>query len=310
VLLSQVEEAMTVFERLGDDVAMARALEVVTIVHLYYGRLSEVAAASERGYHHARRAGNVKEEAKHRLGREVADQWGPTPFDRIDDLLKEDLAWAGRTGSLRVEACARVRLGVARALQGDRVGGNELFARGMSACAELGNRIWAFEELSGWIWALTDDPRVAESRLREAYDVLAEAGKRGMLSTAAAILAECLYRQGRHDEAGEMLAEAAELGAADDVFTQVCVRTGRAKLAARRGNLEEAEAVAREGIALAAGTEFVDLRGDALLALAEVLRLGSRNGEAAEPIREALALWDAKGNVVYARRARALLEEL
>ena len=214
-----------------------------TIVHLYFGRLSEVAAASERGYRHAERAQNVKQQGKHRLGREAADQWGPTPFDRIDDLLEEDLAWARRTGSLGVEAIATVRLGVVRALRGDRVGGNELFARGMSACVELGARIWAFEEVGCWIWALTDDPGVAESRLRETYGVLADAGKRGMLSTVAAILAECLYRQGRYDEADDMLAEAAEMGAADDVVTQVYVRTGRAKLSARRGNLDEAEAV-------------------------------------------------------------------
>ena len=174
-------------------------------MHLYYGRLSEVAAASERGYRHAERAGHVKEQGKHRLVREVADQWGPTPFDQIDERLEDDLAWARRTGSVGVEAYATIRLGVVRAVRGDRVGGNELFARGKSACDELGARIWAYEEVGCWIWALTDDPSVAEARLRETYDVLADAGKRGMLSTIASILAECLYRQGRYDEAGEML---------------------------------------------------------------------------------------------------------
>jgi tetratricopeptide (TPR) repeat protein len=309
-VLAQVGDAMTVFERLGDDIALARALEVVTIVHLYYGRLSEVAAASERGYRHAERAHHVKQEGKHRLGREVADQWSATPFDRVEELLEEDLAWARRTRSVGVEAFAMVRLGVVRALRGDRVGGNDLFARGMSACVELGARIWAFQEQACWIWALTDDTKVAESRLRETYDVLAAAGKRGMLSTVATILAECLYRQGRYDEAGDMVAEAAELGAADDVVTQVYVRVGRAKLSARRGQLAEAEAVAREGIALAAAAEFVDLRGDSLLALAEVLRPAGRNGEAAAALGQALELWEAKGNVVHAGRTRELLAEL
>ena len=115
--------------------------------------------------------------------------------------------------------------------------------------------------------------------------MLADAGKRGMLSTIASIFAECLYRQGRYDEADGMLAEAAEKGAEDDVATQVNVRAGRAKLAARRGDLDEAEALAREGVALAAETEFVDLRGDSLLALAEVLRLADREAEAAEALQ-------------------------
>ena len=63
------------------------------------------------------------------------------------------------------------------------------------------------------------------------------------------------------------------------------MKAGRAKLSARRGDLDEAEVVAREGVALAAGAEFFDLQGDALLALAEVLRFAGRRAEAAEAIR-------------------------
>ena len=197
-----------------------------------------------------------------------------------------------------------------RALRGDRAGGNELFDRGMSACAELGTRIWAYQELGCWIWALTDDPGVAEGRLRETHDVLADAGKRGMVSTIASILGECLYRQERYDEAHDLLEEAVELGADDDIVTQAHVRAGRAKLCARGGKLDEAEAAAREGVALAEATEFVDLRGDSLLALGEVLRLAGRKDEAAEATRQALAIWEAKGNVVHAERARSFLAQL
>ena len=306
-VLSQVEQAIPVFERLGDDVGLARALVVVALVHLYYGRLSEVAAASERGYHHAERAHDIEEQGKHRLGRMAADHWGTTPLDRTDDLLEEDLVWARRTGSLGVEARAMVRLGVVRALRGDPVGGNELFARGMSSCTEIGARVWAYQELGCWIWALTDDPGVAEARLRDTYDVLGAAGRRGVLSTVATILAECLYRQGRYDEADEMLAVADEKGNEDDLYTQVRLRIGRALLLARRGSGDEAEALARAAVALAAETEFVDLRGDSLLALGEVLRLDGRTGEAAGAMRDALALWETKRNVVYAERTRTLL---
>src|SRR5204862_507541 len=169
------------------------------------------------------------------------DHWGLTPLDKTESLLEEDVAWARRTGSIGIEACVTVRLGVVRALRGDRVRGNELFARGMSSCVDLGARIWAFQELGCWIWALTDDPAVAEAKLRETYDVLADAGKRGLLATVASIFAECLYRLGRYDEADDMLAVAAEKGADDDVATQANVRAGRAKLSARRGNFGEAE---------------------------------------------------------------------
>ena len=232
-VLDQAEQAIPVFERLGDESGLARALEVVALVHLYFGRLSAVAEASERGYLHAERAQDAQEQGKHRLGRMVADQWGSTPLDRVDELLEDDLAWAQRTGSLAVEAKAMVRLGVVRALLGDRVGGNELFDRGMTACTDLGARIWAYQELGCWIWALTDDPAVAEPRLRETCGVLEEAGRLGVLSTVATILAECLYRQGRFDEAGAMLDAADEHGADDDLYTQVRLRAGRATLLAQ-----------------------------------------------------------------------------
>jgi class 3 adenylate cyclase/tetratricopeptide (TPR) repeat protein len=309
-VLATAERVIPIFERLGDDIGISRALEVVAIVDLYYGRLSEMAAASEQGYLHAERAHDTQAQGKHRLGRMAAEHWGPTPLDQTEELLEQSLEWARRTGSLGVEAKAMVRLGTVRALRGDRAGGNRLFARGMAACDEIGARIWAYQELGCWIWALTDDLGLAEARLRETSVVLAEAGRRGVLSTVAAILAECMYRQGRYEESSALLDEASEKAADDDVATRVFVRTGRAKLCTQRGQGHEAVALAAEAVALAAATEIVDLRGDSLLGLAEVLRGVGRIGEAAKPLQEAIALWDRKRNVIYAEKARALLAEL
>ena len=47
-----------------------------------------------------------------------------------------------------------------------------------------------------------------------------------------------------------------------------------------------------------------------LLDLAEVLRLAGRPGEAVPPVEQAIDLFDRKGNVVSAERARRLLQEL
>ena len=85
------------------------------------------------------------------------------------------------------------------------------------------------------------------------------------------------------------------------------MRAGRAKLLARRRHVERADELARDAVALAAQTEYIDLRGDSLLALGEVLQLAGRRSEAAEAMRSALALWEAKGNVAYARRTGSLL---
>ena len=114
-VLAQVEQAMAVFERLGDDAGLARALEVVTNVHLYFGRLAEVAAASERGYHHAERAQQ----------REAAGEASARP--EAADAVGHDAARPGRTscsrrtspgrggpGASGSRRCATVRLGVVR----------------------------------------------------------------------------------------------------------------------------------------------------------------------------------------------------
>ena len=95
--------------------------------------------------------------------------------------------------------------------------------------------------------------------------------------------------------------------AADDFVTQVRLRAGRAKLLAQRGAPAEAEEAAREAVALAGKTEYIDIRGDALLALGEVLHAAGRPGDAADAMRAALTLWEAKGNVAFAARTRRLV---
>jgi tetratricopeptide (TPR) repeat protein len=280
------------------------------MVHYYYGRLSAAAAASEQGLLQAERAHDTRQQGQHRLVRMHAAQGGFTSLDQVADLLEDDLAWARQTGSLGVEAKATLRLSAVRGALGDAAGRDELFARGWASCAELGLEIWAAGFVAMWIWELTDEPEIAEVRLRESYRVLAAAGKRRILSTVAAILAECLRRQGRHDEAEQMLDVAAEAGDDDDLMTQVRLCAGRALLLATRGNGGEAAALARKGVALAGETEYVYLRGDSLLALGEVLRIAGRRDEAADAFREAAVLWRAKRAVTSERAARAALTGL
>jgi hypothetical protein len=95
--------------------------------------------------------------------------------------------------------------------------------------------------------------------------------------------------------------------APDDLSPGVQWRAVRAKLLARRRELEQAEALGREAVALAAETDFLVLRGDALMDLAEVLRAPGRETDAAPFVEQALELYEQKGNVVAAERARAML---
>jgi hypothetical protein len=88
---------------------------------------------------------------------------------------------------------------------------------------------------------------------------------------------------------------------------QALWRMVRAPIAARAGDLPQAEAWAREGVEFARRTEAPVLQGDALAELAAVLRMAGKPDEARDVAAEAVALFTAKGNAVAAARAAALM---
>jgi hypothetical protein len=73
---------------------------------------------------------------------------------------------------------------------------------------------------------------------------------------------------------------------------------------ARRGEFDPAQRLAEEAVALAETTDYLDLRGDALMDRAEVQGLAGDLSAAASSAAAALALYERKGNMVSAERAR------
>jgi tetratricopeptide (TPR) repeat protein len=154
---------------------------------------------------------------------------------------------------------------------------------------------------------LAGDPAAAEVELRDACTVLEQLGEKGFLSTRAACLAHALCAQGRYEEAEPFIDLAADAGADDDWATQALWRSARAKVRARQGNFESALRLAREAVEVVAPTDWLNLRGDTIMDLAEVLELAGKTREAATWREQALALYERKGNLVSAERARARL---
>jgi len=162
----------------------------------------------------------------------------------------------------------------------------------------------------GVVEMLAGNPVAAEEYLSRGYEVLKEAGVTGFLSTVAANLANALYVQGRFQEAEQYTRISEDTASRDDYLSQILWRSVRAKVIASEGRLDEAERLAREAVMLAEDTDNIDLRGNASMALAAVLRLAERPDEAAPLIQEALRLYEQKGNLVSAGKARALLGEV
>jgi hypothetical protein len=80
-----------------------------------------------------------------------------------------------------------------------------------------------------------------------------------------------------------------------DAETAIGWRRVRAKVLARRGEPAEGERLAREAIALAARTDYLHYHAQAVADLAEVLRLSGRSKESAAVAKEAIRLYEKKG---------------
>jgi len=161
----------------------------------------------------------------------------------------------------------------------------------------------------GDIELLAGDYGAAERSLRVGLEALDAMGEQGFRSTVAAYIARALYRQDRLDEAEELARGAEQSSAADDIWSKTWAGGTRAKVLARRGNDREAEQLAREAAARIEGTDALDLRGGALLDLADVLTLAGRKQEARAPAEDALVLFERKGNVVSAEEARRMVAQ-
>ena len=135
--------------------------------------------------------------------------------------------------------------------------------------------------LSVWVELWADDPAAAAEFGAAELGLFEELGELGFLSTAAGHVAQALYALDRLDEADAWAARAIQLGASDDTVTQMLSRQVRAKVLARRGEHAEAERLAREAVAIGAGTDALNWQGDANADLGEVLLLGGKADGAA-----------------------------
>jgi tetratricopeptide (TPR) repeat protein len=158
------------------------------------------------------------------------------------------------------------------------------------------------------LWA--GDHAAAAELAAEGCRQLEELEEAAFLSTSAATYAVALYELDRLDDADAWAKRAAELGASDDMFTQILWRQTSAKVLGRRGQLAEAEQLARDAVAIAEGTDYIEGQGYAYVDLADVLVLARKPAEAVAALEQALERYERKGNVVSAQRTRERLAEL
>jgi class 3 adenylate cyclase len=295
-LAALVEQALPVLERTGNDAALQTGYFAAAWVASMSLQWSAATEAFDRAAAHSRAAGLSNDFIGWRATARLS---GPAPVSELLTWLEENEATWGSLHSFRgVKGQALAMLGrfdEARALlaevraeQLERGGGIQL-AIGL-AHGDVGVEL------------LAGDPERAAEIGEEGSRLLDELGEQSLLSTALAYLAQAYLALGRTDDADAAAGRAAELGASDDVLTQMLWRQVRAKVLGRRGDEDGAERLAREAIALADSTEMLNAQADAYADLGEVLLLVERADEAAEAFEHALERYARKENLVMAER--------
>ena len=310
-LLEDAEETLRACEELGDDFSLAQAWNLLGRVHgSVMGAIGPAEEAWRQALSYAERGNYGAERAESISWLMVGAVFGPLPVEEGIERCKEFLATAGDDPTIRAFCC--VERAALEAMAGEAQLARELLAEGAQVIDELGLTVLAavIAQEAFFVETLGGDVEKAAEILHDSYETLEQMGERSYLSTIAGFLAQALYTQGEYDEA-ERLSRASEAAAAaNDVVSQVLWRSARAKIKARRGQVEEAHALAREAVGIAETTDLLNTQGDAFSDLAEVLALAGRPEEAVPALEQAAFCYERKGNRTSLDRARLAAREL
>jgi len=309
-LLDAVDKGIPIFEHVADRRSLGRAwLLAGWISGGHRGDHRAWADAALRAVEEYRAAGWPTATCLGQIG--AALYWGPAPVDRAVDLIRGQLD--GHDPDRAGAAYLRSFLGGLVAQSGRFDEGRALVASARAVLDDLGLRAAALTScvgLLGDIELLAGDNRSAEVLLRGLCEELARAHGHAELASRASDLAEALLGQDLDAESEEWTIVAEHNAAEDDVHAQMMWRSVRAKILARRAEFGQAIPLAEAAALLAASTDGLNARARVESDLGDVLRLAGRTADAAGALTRAAAVYEEKGNVVGAMRARVLGEDL
>ncbi len=305
--LAEAERASRRFEQHGDDVGLAVALRQRAQLLTWSGRAAEGVEIASSAMELAARSGDVALEASCRGILPGLFAVGPMPVEEAIARCEALAAEMPHEPRFRVPALSALaelhaeagRIDIARGLGREatetaRQSGLLLHLVGaMLGCGQA-------ELTAGELAAAID-------HFREAYAMQETEDDHVLLQSIAADLAAALAMRGDDDEA-EALATAARTRMGPDNFDgAVLWRRALALVAARAGRLTEAVTLAEEASARTATSDWLSFQAQTLEVLGAVRRLAGDVSGAAAALREALVLYERKGNVA---RADAVRREL
>jgi tetratricopeptide (TPR) repeat protein len=302
-------EAIEELENLEAHAGLARAWRLMMYVHFMEGNFSAADTAARRAVVEAELAEDRVLEVRFLAALASCVVSSPTPVPEAIEQCNQILERSG--ADRRTDAITLGALSHLEAMRGNFDRARDLYTRSRTMLTELGFTLSAsiVALQSGPVEVLAGDLARAEDELRSDFTALTALGNKGYMTSVAGMLAEVLHAQGRLGEAKSFAAVFREAAAPDDVAAQYQWHSIQAKLSAADGNLDEAEALAREALRLISTTDQPDIQGEAFVTLAFVLQAAGK-AEAVGALGEAIALFEQKGNIVSAERARAALGSL
>ena len=304
-----VERAVRVFGAAGDHHGLCSAFRLRGWQHWLLGRREAAAEAWEEAAVHAGAAG-LEHQRRDLLGWIASSLFfGPAPvsaaIERCESI-REEVA-----GDLVATADVLQPLAGLHAMEGRFDEARALIAAADAAFEEVGRTLGsAVSHHAAVVELLAGEPAAAERLLRRGYEELEQMGEKAVLSTTAAFIGQALMEQGRVDEAGRYAEISAAQSPDDDMSSQGMWRAVQASVLAARGELADAEPLAREAVEIAERTDDTNQIADTHVSLGNILALRGDTEAAHAELSEALALYERKGNLVAAERVRADLAPL
>jgi class 3 adenylate cyclase/tetratricopeptide (TPR) repeat protein len=305
VIRRQVEELIPPLEALQDHAGLTNAWQLIAMSERSAGQHGRAHEAQLKALDHARAIPDRLEESEVRSFMIESVRDGPVPVDAAISWCEHELQ--DRRCDWLVEMSVLACTAVLHAMRGRFELAREQIAKSMALSAEF--EVWTGRlpvyDLA-YIETLAGNYQAAESALRTGDKQNASYEEWwGMAFYTRASIAANLASQHRFDEAASMT-EALPAEPGDWIVPHTVWRSARGQALARLGRLDEAVALAQEAVARSEPTDDLNLRGDALLAQADVLIACQRERDAIVRARAAADLYERKGNVVMAERARTL----
>jgi class 3 adenylate cyclase len=291
-------EALPLLEQANDHAGLAHIWNAFSEAAKHRGRWGEHAEALERALHYARLAGWQTAQPFDLVKAYIL---GPEPADEL--LRTLDRLMPEQAHPLRLLVRARL-LAMLDRLDEAWPAALEASERLLELTGEGG------EGELGQAAAVAGDHETAARYLRVFCDTLERLHRLNNLSSYAPMLARSLCSLGHYDEAEPLAEQGRDLGHDEDLLTQALWRQVQARVLSQRGAHADAVRLAREAVEYTKRSDGLNLQGDALCDLAEVLAAAGHGDEAATTLEQALDRYERKRNLATARQVRERLAEL